>query len=353
VLFTRHDAGRQLYDPELGRDVTWGFDLVAGYPSATAPETGAPRWLARQIARRRPDLVIVNGYTHRYYLMAALGARLRGIPAALRTDSVLWPDEEAPKSSRRLLYRFVLSSVFRLFLTTGTLGRRFLTAAGLAPERIIEFPYTTDLERFREAHAIPANARRETRARLGIPETARVALAVAKMSAREAPRDLLTACAGAGLEDLYVLLVGDGPERNSLQVLAGEYAGRRAIFAGYVPYPDLPRMYAVADLFVHAAAEERWGVSVAEALAAGLPVVASHRVGSAYDLISPGKNGYIYRHRDAADLGESIQRTLELEKAGVEETNRAVLERFGYPAIWQSLVEGCVQAAHEKGNGTR
>ncbi len=340
VLFTRPAPGGSVYDPELGHEVSWGIDLLSGYEWAAAPERGAGRWLGGEIARRRPDLVIVNGYTRRDYLAAAFAARLRGAAVALRTDSVLWPGEVAPPLSRRLLYRRALPVLFRLFYTTGSLGRRYLEACGLPAERIGRFPYAVDVEHFRAASALAPAERRDGRASLGIPEATRVVLAVAKMSGREAPWDLLRAFAALPGEDLRLLLVGDGPERGALEGFAASRLAGRAIFAGYVPYPELPRMYGLSDLFVHPAREERWGVSVEEALAAGLPVVASSRVGAAHDLVRPGANGRLYGAGRSDELASALAAALALDRQAVARENVSALAGWDYPAAWESVVAG-------------
>ena len=307
------------------------------------------RWVAREVRRRRPDLVIVNGYTQREYLAAALAARLAGIPAALRIDSVLFPGDGRPAFAKRLIVRIPLAGLFRLFLTTGSLGRRYLEGCGIAPERIGLFPYAVDVEHFRAGAALSPEERRRRRDALGIPETARTVLALAKFSAREAPWDLLRAFCSLPGEDLRLVLGGDGPERAALEDYAqrheaGTGGGRetgRVLFPGYVPYPELPALYGTVDLFVHPAAEERWGVSVAEALAAGLPVVASDRVGAGHDLIRPGENGFLYRTGDAHDLTRVIPPALALtsppheeRSASVEAVNRAILARWDYRTAW-------------------
>ena len=74
-------------------------------------------------------------------------------------------------------------------------------------------------------------------------------------------------------------LVGDGPQRPALEDYAREHSSERIVFGGYVPYLELPLVYAAADVFVHPARYEPWGVSVQEALACGLPVLASSLVG--------------------------------------------------------------------------
>ncbi len=345
VLFTRPAPGGSLFDPELGREVSWGIDLLAGYEWAAPPEKGAGRWLAREIARRRPDLVIVNGYTRRDYLAAALAARARGTAVALRTDSVLWPETGRPALSRRLLYRRALPALFRLFFTTGTLGRRYLEACGIAADRIARFPYAVDADHFRSASALAPAERRALRARLGIPEEARVVLAVTKMSGREAPWDLLRAAAALPGDDLRFLLVGDGEERGALEGFATAHLAGRAVFAGYVPYPELPSLYGLSDLFVHPAREERWGVSVAEAMAAGLPVVTSSRVGAATDLVARGRNGFVYPAGRPDELAATLPRALALDPAEVAHTNRGILASWGYAAAWRSLLDGAARAA--------
>ncbi len=93
-----------------------------------------------------------------------------------------------------------------------------------------------------------------------------------------------------------------------------------------------------ADLFVHPVREERWGVSVAEALACGLPVVASDRVGAAHDLVVPGENGVLYSAGGAA-LSSAIEVALGLDRDRVAAASGPRLEEFGLEATWRGLLE--------------
>jgi glycosyltransferase involved in cell wall biosynthesis len=421
VLYTGSAPAAPVFDPELGRAVAWGIDLVGGYPHAVAPAAGRARWLAGELRRGGFDLAIVNGYTRPLYLLAALLARRAGIATALRIDSVRWesaattrrlaehvPERRAQaaangergsrdKRLRRVAAGAVLPRLFDLFLGVGSLTLDYLAALGVPPERRGLFPYAVDVDDFRARSRLGAVEREAVRARLGLPpqpatpETSAAAvakapaappaataataaptadsadsatataaamapapagapggappppappaiLAVAKLNDREAPWDLLRALPHLPPR-AHLLLAGDGPARAEMERLAAALGAGRVHFLGYVAYGELPALYAAADLFVHAAAEERWGVSVAEALACGLPVVASSRVGAAYDLLAAGANGWIYEAGDAAGLGRRATQALALDRRAVAAANREVLARWDYDASWRHILD--------------
>jgi glycosyltransferase involved in cell wall biosynthesis len=343
VLFTGKDIARPVFDPELGREVSWGIDLLDGYPHAVAPEHGRGRWLAREISRERCDLLIVNGYTQRAYLLATALARRAGLPTALRLDSVLWDADAGPGAGKPLLFSVLLLRLFDLFLGVGTLTLDYLSACGVPAGRTGLFPYAVDVEHFRAASRLGAAERAAARGRLGLPPGAKAVLAVAKLAPREAPWDLLRALPFLP-GGVRLLFAGDGPARAELEQLAATLGPERVRFLGYVPYGDLPALYAASDLFVHPVREERWGVSVAEALACGLPVVTSSRVGAAHDLVIPGENGAVYPVGEPRELARRIAEALALDSERVEATSRAVLTRWDYPAAWRSLEEAAERA---------
>jgi glycosyltransferase involved in cell wall biosynthesis len=341
--FTAVDPGGPAPDPELGRTVDWGFDRLAGYRWRAAPSA---RELAALAATpgSRPDLVIVNGWTRRPYLATARAARRLGLPTALRIDRVLFPGEPPPGVIRRRLVGSLLARRFDLFLTTGSLGAAFLCGAGVAATRIARFPYAVDHGEFARRAREATSDRSARRERWGAASADRIVLALAKFSEREAPWDLLDAASRRAAAPIRWVLAGDGPERPAL---AGEIARRgldRVVLPGYVPYPELPSVYAAADLFVHPAREERWGVSIAEALACGLPVVASDRVGAAHDLIEASGNGELYRAGDAGALAAAIDRALALPEARVRGVSATRLTGFGLEATWHGLVEAARRA---------
>jgi glycosyltransferase involved in cell wall biosynthesis len=336
VLFTSADATKPVFDPELGKPVSWGIDLLGGYPHEVCP---GGEGLAERLRPGQCDLLIANGYTQRAYRKGVRLARKAGIATALRLDSVLWDDSSERNFARRVLFATYMKRAYDLFLGVGSLTLHYLRAFGVPRERTGLFPYAVDVEEFRSRSALSPAERAAVRERLRVPGGARVVLGLAKFNGREAPWDLLRAFARLYREDVWLVLAGDGPERAALE----RQAGPRVRFPGYVPYPELPALYAAADLFVHPAQEERWGVSVQEALACGLPVVASSRVGAGYDLIEVGGNGFVYPAGDDAALAPRIGEALALPPERVREKSREVLARWDYAAVWRGLLEAATR----------
>jgi glycosyltransferase involved in cell wall biosynthesis len=345
VLYTDPRGAEPVYDAELGRSVSWGFDLLGGYDHASCPDAAA---LKRELDRVRYDLVIINGYTRRPNVLAAALARGRGIPVALRIDSALFESPPPRALAKRVLFELVLKRMYRLFFGVGSLTFDYLRFFGVPKERMALFPYAVDVEAFRRGSDLSPAKRALARARLGIPEDARVLLSVAKLNPREAPWDLLRAFARRYESDRWIVIAGDGPERPALETFARERGLDRVVFLGYVPYPELPALYAISNLFLHPAREERWGVSVQEALACDLPVITSSRVGASRDLIAPGSNGATYAAGDDAELARRIDETLRLDPAAVRMLNRRILVDWDYAASWRGILRAASRINGEK-----
>jgi glycosyltransferase involved in cell wall biosynthesis len=135
-----------------------------------------------------------------------------------------------------------------------------------------------------------------------------VVLAAIKWTPREDPLTLVRAftLAAGRCRRLRLVLVGDGPQRAQVRAALAPLAGR-CHCPGFVPYGDLPHWYALADVFVHPAVNEPWGVSVNEAMACGLPVLAAAGVGSADELLADGRGGLRFASGDAASLAAQLQ----------------------------------------------
>jgi len=79
-------------------------------------------------------------------------------------------------------------------------------------------------------------------------------------------------------------------------------------FPGFRQIDELPRFYAHAGAFVHASTTEQWGLVINEAMACGLPVIVSNRVGCTQDLVKDGVNGYCFDPYRADQLAQLMLR---------------------------------------------
>ncbi|MCU1265060.1 MAG: glycosyltransferase [Acidobacteria bacterium] len=340
IIYTDLSRKDNIYDPEISANVSWGIDLLSGYQHSWMPSSGRMRWLRRDIKHEKYDLLIVNGYSRSEYLLAALYARFLGTPTALRLDSVLFDRASRTKQFLKKIMFRGFTHLYQHFFATSTLTIEYLQRYGIKRDRISLFSYAVDNDYFKEKSSLTPETKASLRTRYNLPGEDRIILSVTKFNEREAPWDLLKAFCDMPRPRPVLLLVGDGDQRSLLEQHALNHGADDVIFAGYVPYPELPGLYGIATIFVHPTHYEPWGVSVQEALACGLPVIASSRVGAGYDLIEPDKNGAIYDVGNPQDLANKLIRLLESDRPDlVVQENDRILSKWNYDSSWRNVIE--------------
>jgi glycosyltransferase involved in cell wall biosynthesis len=111
--------------------------------------------------------------------------------------------------------------------------------------------------------------------------------------------------------------------------------------------PELLRLYQQSDLFVLPSLGECFGIATSEAMAAGLPVIASD-VGGTADIIEPGRNGYIVPSGSVAELGSAIEAILqdpERRRRMAVQSRQMAEERFNLEVNAQRIVAYMKQIA--------
>jgi len=172
------------------------------------------------------------------------------------------------------------------------------------------------------------------RARLGL-EGKRVVLTVARLVPIKNVQRLLDAMAvvRARLADAHLVVVGDGPEVDTLRQRAAALGLADAVtFAGFVPHADTPEFYRAADVFALSSDFDNSPNVVLEAMAAGLPVVTTD-VGGVRELVAdrPGAAaGAVVVPREPAALAEALEQYLTApdtaRAAGAHNRARAIAE---------------------------
>lgn len=108
-------------------------------------------------------------------------------------------------------------------------------------------------------------------------------------------------------------IMGRGELEDELRRILQPVAGR-VEWLGFQPWDRLAAAYAGAQVLCVPSRHDGWGLVVAEGLAAGLPVIATHRMGAAIDLVSPGDNGWRCRAGDAGELARALREAATLDE---------------------------------------
>ena len=263
------------------------------------------------LKRNHYSLVHLAGWSHPLIFAALLICAVRGIPTTIESDTPHRTESAGWRPwAKRILYPW-LFRLPRLFLPGGSRQAAYLRKYGVPEERIRIAHMTVDIVTIQDNLVDLSSGQRScTRKRMGFSDFQTVFLYVGRLEHYKGILDLLAAYRDlknrSNAVGCVLLIVGDGTCRvevdEAVKLLPGMVA------TGRLTGSDLFNAYIAADVLVLPSITENWGLVVNEAMAFGLPVIATDAVGCVDDLVKPGVTGLIVPAGNSAALAEAMQR---------------------------------------------
>lgn len=150
-------------------------------------------------------------------------------------------------------------------------------------------------------------------------------------------------------DDIALLIVGDGADFEYYRNWCDIRGIPRVVFQGFVQQDRLPEIYALGDVFVFPTRGDPYGLVVDEALASGLPVLASDHAGEISERVIAGETGYLFHVDDQSALVELLEAVLQ-NPEHVTEMSRQSTQKFAdrTPDSWCEQVEEFLRSALAK-----
>ena len=273
------------------------------------------RGLGRALRTADPDAMVVGGYNYPASWQALFWAHRRSVPFCLWSES-----NSADRRSRRRVVEFLKARFLRDccgFVVPGMSSRQYLQDLGVRDKPIFIAPNAVDNELFsRLAHTAAKDAER-IRTQYKLPN--RFFLYVGRLIPPKGIFDLLEAYAGLKSEirsEVGLVFVGDGPAQTQLVERASDIHPGRVQCFGFIHREQLPEFYALAEAFIFPTHTDPWGLVVNEAMACGLPIIATTVGGCVADLVENGWNGFVI------PASRPIQLTAALETIATDSSLR-------------------------------
>lgn len=309
------------------------FRSLRHYNLATAPVAVAA--VARHL--RANDVDLVHTHSTEAGIVGRLAAAVADVPAVHTVHGVPFSDDRNPALNRFVLAceRRVAPLTDRLVTNADVIAEDYLARGIGRPEQYVTVYSGIDLKRF--ASAAPASDLSGERLRVTF---------VGRLVEGKGLYVLLDALGRLDRDDLTVSVVGDGPLAGDLRAAVEERGlGETVELLGY--REDVPAVLAASDVFVLPSFREGTPRVVTEAMAAGLPVVATDIAGLP-EQVADGESGYLVPTGDPAAVADRLGQLLDdperrrtFGERGRERAERFSRERMlaDLDAVYESVLE--------------
>ncbi len=259
--------------------------------------------LGRFIRHGRYDIVHTN--SSKAGILGRWAAWLAGVPVIVHTVHGWGHHDRQPPPVRAFyvtLERLTLFITDRLIAVSPRNVEKGLRD-GIGREKdYVVIRSGIELDRF--GH--PSVSRSEVRALLGIPANARVVGSVTRLSPQKAPLDMVRAMSMVAheLPEARFVIVGDGPLRGQVELLAADLGlSSKLVLTGL--RRDVPELMAAFDIFVLSSLWEGLPRVLPQAMASGLPIVATAVDGNA-EAVCDGVNGLLVPPGDPTAMARAV-----------------------------------------------
>ncbi len=296
-----------------------------------------------------PQAVVCGGYNYLASWQAARWAKYKKVPLLLWSESTRNDLRHEFRIVERTKGRFV--GLCSAFLAAGTSSREYLTRLGAPEETVFIAPNAVDNALYAaQAHHARAQAD-EVRSRLKLPQ--RYFLFVGRLVREKGIFELLDAysrLADSERSQVGLVIAGDGILRSALEQRASVISPGCVRFTGFAQREQLAELYALAEALVFPTQSDPWGLVTNEAMACGLPIIASEVAGCVADLVKDGDNGFVVRPGDVAQLtiamGKILSNPQRAAKMGARSLQR--IQAFTPEACAEGIANAAIFAGNMK-----
>jgi len=255
----------------------------------------------------KPDIVITSGYNSLAYWQAFLYCKV------FKKKFILWNETTllsvgSIKGVKGFLKRIFIRGADKC-IVCGVKAKEYLEYFGTNPGHIYISRNTVDMDYFRNRvfqFRGGINFRKE---RQQYPKY--LLLYIGRFTKGKGIIQVLKLLNNLADTDVGFIIVGSGPEEKKLEAYCIQNKLWNVVFEGFRQKDELPKYYALADIFIFPSFYDVWGLVVNEALASGLYVLSSKYAGASYDLIKEGWNGEVFEPYDVKEIVDLIKRVKE------------------------------------------
>jgi sugar transferase (PEP-CTERM/EpsH1 system associated) len=257
--------------------------------------------LGRVLRKHGVELVHAHQYAPFFYAMLARAMGVRRLPIIFTEHGRDYPDYPRPK--RKLANRLLRRPSDRAIAVGSCVRDALIQNEGLPPDRVEVIYNGVDVSRYDPQRPLRDAVRKE----LGYDPGEILIMQVARLNRLKDHPTALGAMARLAKDcpQARLVLVGDGEERAALEDLTDEL-GLRSIVRLLGTRSDVARLLQAADIFLLSSISEGIPLTIIEAMATGLPCVAT-RVGGIAEVIVDGETGRLAHARDAVALAERLR----------------------------------------------
>lgn len=323
VLFRSDYSLSSHNDAGFGCAVKWDVPIDEGYKYKVLPCLGGNEkfgfakplnyGLKKALKDFGADVLWVHGYASLFDVYAIFLAKSMGLKVMVRGESNLFSLATSPlKKKIRKGFFWWLNRKVDAFLTVGSANAEFYKHFGVPGEKLFLAPYAVDNEFFQNKASAGEKEVEKISSELGLKEGFPIVLYVSKLQRRKNPDLLIEAFSrvssdGKKAPEAYLLFVGDGEMRQELEEMVSSLGWNNIKFLGFKNQSELPYYLKLADIFVLPSEREPWGLVVNEAMNVDCAMLVSDQVGSGFDLVKNGENGFVVRANDLDGLGDKLK----------------------------------------------
>lgn len=243
-------------------------------------------------------------------------------------------DDAAHLRKLRLLWKLVLGKASEVQAISHFLADQ-ATSYGFKSE-VHVIPNGVDFDHFNRQ--ISKDAIDNLRSKHGLMGNDICAISVSRLVKKNGLYELISAL--KEITEMKLLLVGDGPERNAL-IDHAETLGLvdRVVFTGNITNDEIPKYLKSSYFFIRPSRSEGLGIAFLEAMAAGLPIIATP-VGGIRDFLVDGRTGLFVELKNPKSIAEGMQTMLDdrtLYEKLRENGERLIKEEYTWEKVVRSM----------------